>query len=792
MLTKLGRAILEHCRAGASLTPLRKKWTHTPLYEAASVLAKGGLLENVRRGLWRTTAEGIRALEAVESDSSENDLMVLAWPPLALLPTAAHRAFAKLAILAVLARTKGIANSHLPSLLCLGPTLAGKTTTAKILCYAFGVPPEKGVVLLPTETRKSVSIRRTGQGRVSTFREALAFPFVAFDEVHRAPPDVRRSLLHYISGERTLAFENETITVEATALVILNPLAPTSAGLEARTGLDVPSLRRFIAYDLENAPLPPTWRTQGERVLDAAKRAGPAKLPAMPAGIVIQKEAVASLLEKVIRPEWLPIVDIDMVYNLCIAYTAFDTMEVIESVVKYYATVVGTVGWTRENWRDVFKTVNHPSKEARTMGFEPSPLGREVLNIAGDATGLAFEEKASEVVRISNSLGLTLDEFSVKVRLAKELEEKGLSKQVLEEILEDWHAGGRDPKKVAREIAEILTNHRNLRTALKKAGDELEESKGKLHALKTRIAAIGGEGHLTTVEYVIKWLDRVGLSLYVMEHFLPSFVEALTKAGLTPQEAGSRAIQILTNHQSIIEAEFEHQRKIDELAAQLSQKESELNKIREDADKWKARASEWAGKAIEELKRHQSLSAENDRLSAANQEVANNIARGQENLGHILGDVATVEEVLKRAEEREKAAAHREEEAQKREKLTEEKEMALKHREDEMQEDIDAGRLAMWVIWRTDGGYRNYLGACAIRRLADYAEGKGFMPSRYMIADMERYKRAILKLAKPYVDKDYVPRRDHDQEVAALKTKFKRGRPPSFASNDEADAGKGV
>ncbi len=186
-------------------------------------LARQGDVTQPKRGTWELTAAGRRAaLTAQVPALAPLDLpgVLAALPPW-------HAAMVRLALGAAVARRALAAQypSNWLSLIAIGRTKTGKTLIGWIVCWLLGLDPVAQVRLLSFETAGSVGIRRS-QRRGGAFGGELAAmlrqPFALFDELDKAPPEVRRSVGAVLLGQSAIEVEGTRLEVLATPMVTLN------------------------------------------------------------------------------------------------------------------------------------------------------------------------------------------------------------------------------------------------------------------------------------------------------------------------------------------------------------------------------------------------------------------------------------------------------------------------------------------------------------------------------------------------------------------------------------------
>ncbi len=203
--------------ASALCAPLR-----TVQYRLGRLAAQGHLAQP-KRGVWELTVVGRRAAiaAAVPSLASVDVHGVLAkLPPW-------HAAMVRLGVGAAISR-RALASDYptnWPTLIAIGRTKTGKTLIGWVVCRILGLDPTAQIRLLSFETAGSVGIRRTqraGGDFEATLASLLREPFVVFDELDKAPPEVRRAVGAVLLGQSVMEVEGTRLEVRATPLVTLN------------------------------------------------------------------------------------------------------------------------------------------------------------------------------------------------------------------------------------------------------------------------------------------------------------------------------------------------------------------------------------------------------------------------------------------------------------------------------------------------------------------------------------------------------------------------------------------
>ncbi len=301
------------------------------------------------------------------------------YPPLRQAPSPQHRALLELALAALVRRQHAHAEDRHAGFFLLGPPLTWKSSAGRFLCLAADADPTLCVVDLAAEAGKSLWIRRGADGGIHSQRTLLAGPVIVLDEYQQADPTVRRAIAPLLSGRYRIPVENELITLTAVPVITMNPRGGDS--LTARTGLSGAQLRRLVPCDLANVPLP-DLALEGERAVEAARRAGPLVLRPPRASCEEFRGAVVHLLRRVLTPEGLSLVDVELLLGLGAGLTAWLPAAVAMRQALYdFLLVVETLGWVTEGWLDLVRDF-----PARSEGSPTAPAPKAAtVTAAGPA-----------------------------------------------------------------------------------------------------------------------------------------------------------------------------------------------------------------------------------------------------------------------------------------------------------------------------------------------------------------------------------------------------------------------
>jgi hypothetical protein len=351
-MTDADRAILVFLTA--SPQPIRDLLAVHPkgtVYRRLEALLARGMVAKRGTAYWLTTA-GLQ-LKAEHAGAVLMNGLNDVYPSLRQAPSPQHRALLELGLAALVRRQHAGQEEHHAGFLLLGPPLTWKSSTGRFLCLAAGADPARCVVDLAAEAGKSLWIRRGADGGIHSQRTLLAGPVIVLDEYQQADAAVRRAIAPLLSGRYRIPVENELITLTAVPVITMNPR--TGDSLTARTGLSGAQLRRLIPCDLANVPLP-DLALEGERAIEAARRAGPLVLRPPRASCEAFRGAVVHLLRRVLTSEALSLVDVELLLGLGAGLTAWLPSAVAMRQVLYdFFLIVETVRWVTPGWLELVR-----------------------------------------------------------------------------------------------------------------------------------------------------------------------------------------------------------------------------------------------------------------------------------------------------------------------------------------------------------------------------------------------------------------------------------------------------
>jgi hypothetical protein len=314
----------------------------TSVYRRLKELKARGLIASDRGG-HHTSPSGLAELDRAARGRSQDPELERLLPHLRLMPTRVHRAVFFLAICAVIARREELRPDHHPGFLLFARPLRWKTWLAAAICHALGLDPAEHVILCPSESGRSLLTRRGATGLTVTARKILESPFVAFDEYLRATREIRRFVYVFLHGRKVVPYENATLNLEPVPMLITNPLP--GKPLPECVGLDEGMMRRCIACDLGEVPIPEQLVSAGDEILERLKGLGPLRLPRLGSREFPARERVVSLLKAVlVDPELLGLVDVETLRMLCCAAGAWLSPEAaFREVMHSYLTCLETL-----------------------------------------------------------------------------------------------------------------------------------------------------------------------------------------------------------------------------------------------------------------------------------------------------------------------------------------------------------------------------------------------------------------------------------------------------------------
>ena len=345
---RIDRLILSYCALGPTeVSGLKGEIARGTLYRHIKKLVQLGLLKQFGRR-YHTTAMGQRWL-AEELAHIEWNLFDHLYPPFAHIPTPFHKALLELVLAAAVVRHAGLHADHLCAFVVMGGTLRWKSSLGRMACATLGVDPSVSLIDLASEAGRSVFVRRTSDGHLLSERNVLSSPLAVFDDFLQASDALRAAVGPFLSGRRTVPYENGVIAVDCVTLLTMNPRA--KATLEQQTTLNPAQLRRTIVCNVDAVAMPDLSLT-GHRAVEAALQHGPLTLPVLRTDLQEHRAAVVQLVRDVVRPEMHDRIDTEMLLILAAGMTGFidDDARAVQQVLYNYGLMIETLGWARADW----------------------------------------------------------------------------------------------------------------------------------------------------------------------------------------------------------------------------------------------------------------------------------------------------------------------------------------------------------------------------------------------------------------------------------------------------------
>jgi len=573
-------SILEHCRNGpASLRALEGRAApHTPLYRHAGELRQSGLLKSPKKGLWQTTEAGVRTLEESKAGILENP-MDKRYPPLRLLPMPLQ-AFARLMMLADIARRHRLRENHHVFGLLFGDTMTLKTTVGQFLAYAFGEDPTRAIVLTPTESGRSVGVRKTYAGRTASIRAALSWRFVCFDEFHKASPATKRTIIPYLMGQLRVPLENDVLEVKPVALVITNPFPGKT--LREWTGFGSAELRRGMPCRVTATDIPEDARLRGEEIVEAARKAGPITLP-KPTGVRFRPEDAAALLRSSLTMDARVIVDFETVSMLAEAMSGI-TDDCLPFVVRDILTCYETVGLVDPAWRARLSGAAIPATISMPQIQKPLTLREQTLAILEEVGhvidgGLDAHVRVQKLDAILREHKLDPEVAARRVQTMAAWNKAGFPWSVLVAAYEKWKATGKAEQftHVLAAIVERFGTFQNWEKTMAEQSRFLKKYGGSWDDVVNAIQLRAMCGDL-------------GITMDTCRTFLQKAMEESSRRGLDPGKAVFDLFDLMKQHNDVLASIVEHQREEDAEKQQLNelrqQRAQEQQKQREEIARW--------------------------------------------------------------------------------------------------------------------------------------------------------------------------------------------------------------
>lgn len=345
---RIDRLILSYCAHGPTeVSGLTGEIARGTLYRHMKPLVQSGALKRYGRA-YHTTPVGQRWL-AQEMTHIDWNLFEHLYPPFAHIPTPSHKALLELLLAAAVVRQAGLHADHLCAFVVMGGTLRWKTSLGRMACATLGVDPSVSLIDLASEAGRSVFVRRTSDGHLLSERNVLSSPLAVFDDFLQASDALRTAVGPFLSGRRTVPYENGVIAVDCVTLLTLNPRAKPT--LEQQTTLNPAQLRRALVCNVDAVAMPDLSLT-GHRAVEAAMQHGPLTLPVLGTDLQEHRGAVVQLVREVVRPEMHDRIDTEMLRILAAGMRGFidDDERAVQQVLYNFGLMIETLGWARTGW----------------------------------------------------------------------------------------------------------------------------------------------------------------------------------------------------------------------------------------------------------------------------------------------------------------------------------------------------------------------------------------------------------------------------------------------------------
>ncbi len=368
---RMHRLILSYCAHGPTeVSGLLRDIARGTLYRTITKLIQLGFLKRLGR-CYHTTVLGQRWL-AEDLSHIDWNLFDQLYPPCAHIPTPYHKALIELLLSAAVVRRAGVHDYHLCAFVVMGGTLRWKTSLGRMACATLGVDPSVSLIDLESEAGKSVFVRRSSDGHLHSERNVLSSPLAVFDDFLQASAAVRAAVGPFLSGRRTMPYENGVIAVDCVSLLTMNPRA--KATLEQQTTFNPAQLRRLIVCNVDAIAMPDLSLT-GHRAVEVALQYGPLTLPVLRTDLLAHRSAVVQLVRNVVRPEMHDRIDTEMLLILASGMTGFvdDDERAIQQVLYNLGLMLETLDWAHRDWLTAVQTFSLHRPRPDHVRSPPSP-----------------------------------------------------------------------------------------------------------------------------------------------------------------------------------------------------------------------------------------------------------------------------------------------------------------------------------------------------------------------------------------------------------------------------------
>lgn len=496
--------ILKYCKDGCkSLKPLINIIPRCTLYRHKDKLKTGGLLIG-EKGKYKTTNLGLQALLEFESLSDFNwKCLSEVFPAIKYIPTKQQQAVIELHLAAIVARRDEIMIDHHPTFILSGATLKWKTWTAKFICNMLGLNSTKNIILLTSESGRSILTRKGYNGKMLSKRDILNEMFVCFDEFHDADSKTKRLCNVYIQGRKHVPYENKLLEIEPVPLITLNPSDGNS--LLEKLRFEEPQIRRSIVCNMDNVIIPSDVKTKGEEILRKVQEYSPIKLPSYKHDCTKYKNRIYKLLIECINKDKMKLVDVEMILMLCTGMTAFLPKEkAVSQVVYNYLMVIETLDWTSDSWQKHFakfiKDLLHGSDDglleqaqslevAENSLLSNTPLHiqvKQLLDKSDKGDDFNYDLKLKSLKEQLEGIGISINEVETFVKLHKALQKLEFDQEILILLAGELKKTGLEKKKAVEKIGALLLNYNSLEVAVKATTKKKSDLEKYIKSLKTK------------------------------------------------------------------------------------------------------------------------------------------------------------------------------------------------------------------------------------------------------------------------------------------------------------------
>lgn len=612
-MNRTDRALLEQLLSGP--LPVKDLVSVAPrstVYARLKRLVGQGAVAK-ERGLYRLLPAGRDSLE--RASVPEPKFPCLPVEALGLLPTPGHQALGGLVLCARIARRDRLEEAHHATFLVLGPGLSWKTSFAHAAILMAGGDPDVQLLNMASETPGSLLVRRDARGKTTSKRGALDGSVVAFDELPRARPAVRKTAELIMHGTLRIAHESEQIELNAVPVVTGNPPVGETT-LEGRSGLDPAILRRCIILFVEARQIPEEVIAEGDRILERIRALGPVELPTPPESEWDPSAEVLEALKACLAStSLLARVDVTLVATLARAATAFlERQDALAYVLSAYLTVTSSLGWVHADWRyrlahSLGRGVPNTAQEHRAAR-PPSPRNP-----------FDYDHTLEALAEVCERLALTPSEATEKLKSLEPLATLGVSAAMLAETLDGLMnaEGASQPEPV---LAQRLREGLEFEAHLSREGARLSALKKSLQDARVVLAGVEAqaraEGFLPTevvglrkAQRALSALSATPESLAGVAALLPSVARTLR---VPPEEAARLSLELFQALAQTADAESAEARRrqlramVTKLAGDTRAREAALAELAAFQEQAAGARSELAGL-------RQEVSKEQDRLA---------------------------------------------------------------------------------------------------------------------------------------------------------------------------------